>query len=570
MGPKQRKSLSSVSSQPYSDSPWKVLTRVELYQVLDQCDIPVSSEKLLKGELIELLESNLGEKDCRRWLEHYEKPLPSPNFGLTKTESGASSATRKERKSVPAYIAVANSNSDALGSVQDSPPNELCRGRALRRRNSMHASNAGERARGGSRSANKHTAFEPLDGPDSHTHSGGYATDESGIRHDKHFPGKNRRGSHMHAACNDELEIGADRWPTFAQDPILNIKSVLVHRNSKIATMITALLALVSLYNRYYYFFHEPNFCDSASLGDKFPTFTSCLKCPPNGHCKDGKLKCNAQYKRAIKYLNDKWQVVCVYDNEAFDLAEEMLIFIANRLRKLRGHHACSGNNLHDTFFANKNKKGNPPSFDRSVVLSEKEINDIIKLSFNYIEQHTVDTALSIMWNSIKSGNSLSRYRLKVVEPVSPDASPDTSVLQKHDSQASEKEIFVEALDSEASIMCEAKMFIQKWLVILGGILVTLLPPYFKITTRRRKASIMKKIKSIICRENRKDAATGLFVGPDSETILRLLRMELPKHKKILNEQLVKECCDCLEQNDPTIHKTLMSDSKHPFYWSSA
>ncbi|KAJ1614378.1 cysteine rich protein [Cryptosporidium canis] len=567
MGPKHRKSLSSISSQSYSDSPWKVLTRVELYQVLDQCDISVSSEKLLKGELIELLESNLDDKQCRKWLEHYEKPLPSPNFGLAKNEPTKKEPVVRERKSVPAYIAVANNNSDIINSIQGYNSNELSENRNLRRRNSMYTSNTEERAMECPRNTFEQMGIEQLNGHN-YARSNDFLANDTTDYHNNHAISKKKEDENC-LQPKQKMENRMNTPYNYIQTIILKIRSAPKSKASKIIFLVATIFIFFALYNHYYYFFHEPNFCNSTNLNNEIPNSKFCVRCPQNGQCRDGKLKCNVQYKKTIKYLNNKWQIVCVYDNEAFDLAEEMLTFITNKLRKLRGRHECTGNHLQDIFFPNKRKKNNSIDFDRSIVLSEKEINEIINLSFNYIEQNTVETALSIMWNSIKTGNSLSRYRLKMVEPPSTNSGQDLSTTYKHNSQSTEKECFIEALDSEASIICEAKIFIQKWMVIITGIIIMLLPPYLKITRRRRKAAITRKIKSIICRENRKDTVTGLFVGPDTETILRLLRVELPKYKKILNEELVKECCDYLEQNDPNIHKTLMSESRHPFYWFS-
>ncbi|KAH8582629.1 cysteine rich with two potential transmembrane domain regions [Cryptosporidium sp. chipmunk genotype I] len=568
MGPKQRKSLSSASSQSYSNSPWKALTRIELYQVLDQCDIPVSSEKLLKGELIELLEGNLDEEECRKWLKYYEKPLPNSGFGLRKNETPASNTVKKEiiareRKSVPAYIAVANTNSDVLNSIQGSPLNEFNGSRTLRRRNSMYSAHLGDGTK---------ESYEPKDSESanelkSNTLSDCCVTTNTKFHsRDDHL--NDNMGCEMHASTNDKLEVRAHDNKFLGHRVIGKAKMALMFMNSKMIIILATLFIFFALYNHYYYFFHEPNFCNSNLLSEKTLNFANCIKCPPNGHCKDGKLKCSTQYKKAIKYLNNKWQIVCIYDNEAFDLAEEMLTFITNKLRKLRGNRACGGNHLHDIFFPDKRKNSKILDFDRSIVLSEKEINDIIHLSFNYIEQSTVESALSIMWNSIKTGNSLTRYGLKLVERKNPELNSDLGA-KDNDSQSSEEGSFIEALDSETSVICEFKLFIQKWLVILTGIIAALLPLYFKIRRIRRKTEISRKIKAIIFRENRKDTKTGLFVGPDSETILRLLRVELPKYKKILNEQLVIEYCDELEQNDPNIHKTLMSESRHPFYWSS-
>ncbi|OII74931.1 uncharacterized protein cubi_03062 [Cryptosporidium ubiquitum] len=568
MGPKQRKSVSSVSSQSYSNSPWKALTRIELYQVLDQCDIPVSSEKLLKGELIELLEGNLGEEECRKWLEHYEKPLPNSDFGLNKNESTIpikKQIAAKERKSVPAYIALANQNSHVLNSTQNSPLNEVNVSKTLRRRNSMYTNNSGDRAKEISKEYSELKNFEFISELSNNTQSDFHVPNDTEFHIKNDSLNKNKLNE-THKLSNKNLE---DRmYKSLGQSMIVKTKKALRYMNSKLIIAFLTLFIFFALYNHYYYFFHEPFFCNSIELSEKTINSPFCIKCPPNGHCKDGKLKCNTQYKKAVKYLNNRWQIVCVYDNEAFDLAEEMLTFITNKLRKLRGNRECSGNHLNDIFFPDKRKNSKILGFDRSIVLSEKEINEIIHLSFNYIEQGTVESALSIMWNSIKTGNSLSRYGLRVVERKTPDSNQGLTTNNKK-GQSNEEERFFEALDSETSIICEAKLFIQKWVVILVFLIAVFLPLYFKIKRRRRKAEILAKIKSIICRENRKDT-TGLFVGPDSETILRLLRLELPKYKKILDEQLVLEYCDSLEQSDPNIHKTLMSESKHPFYWYSS
>ncbi|CUV07379.1 unnamed protein product [Cryptosporidium hominis] len=564
MGPKQRKSLSSVSSQSYSNSPWKALTRIELYQVLDQCDIPVSSEKLLKGELIELLEGNLDEEECRMWLEYYEKPLPNSDFGLRKNEPSTSDIKKevvvRERKSVPAYIAVANTNPDVLNSIQGSPLNEFSRSRTLRRRNSMYSDHSE-----GAKESCEQKNLESLNGLKKDTLSDYFAANGTEFYSRDNYSNEDI-SDEMHASSNDRPKARA--YKSLGQRIIGKTKIALKSINSKMIIILVALFIFFALYNHYYYFFHEPNFCNSNILSEKTLNPSNCIKCPPNGHCKDGNLKCNTQYKKAIKYLNNRWQIVCIYDNEAFDLAEEMLTFITNKLRKLRGNRACSGNSLYDVFFPDKRKNSKILDFDRSVALSEKEINDIIHLSFNYIEQSTVESAISIMWNSIKTGNSLTRYGLKVVKHKNPNLNSD-STSKNSDNQFIEEGSFIEALDSETSLICEAKLFIQKWVIILIGIIVIFLPLYFRIRTRRRKAELIRKIKAIICRENRKDTTTGLFVGPDSETILRLLRVEFPKYKKILNEELVIEYCDELEHNDPNIHKTLMSESKHPFYWSS-
>ncbi|KAK6589492.1 cysteine rich protein [Cryptosporidium xiaoi] len=540
MGPKQRKSLSSLSAQSYANSPWKSLTRVELYEVLDRCDIPVSSEKLLKGEIIEILEKNLSETECRKWLEHYNKSLPPsintldyPKKANFEIESPNNKKTIKGRQSVPAYIVVANQNSDAIFS-NSSPNSDINPSNKTRTRNSISGVYK-------SRSQNEND------------------TPSFCSKSDVLFEETNPVGTDDKKNLNEFAH--KQRYSCFSNATSRNMMKLFI-----IVSFTTLIFAV---YNHFKIFIKDPRFCDTNySFDSKVQGSNLCTSCPNNGHCENGILTCNQQFKKAIKYIKNKWQVLCIYDDEAFELSEEMLSYISKKLRRMKGNKSCNNTNIINLISKDKNDTDDD-IFDLSINMSELEVNNLIHLSFSYVETDVINNALSIMWSSIKNGNSLSKYRLKLRRISNFEPDNEASQMEVEKVGNIETTLYIEAIDSETSLICSAKLVIQKWIIIFSLIIGAVLPLYMFFSRRRQKYIVMKKIKEIIARENRKDTVSGLFIGPDVGTISRLLHKELPQYKGALSENTVAGYCDELEKNDKSIQKTIFSNSKTPFYWIS-
>ncbi|KAH7648404.1 cysteine rich protein [Cryptosporidium bovis] len=540
MGPKQRKSLSSLSTQSYANSPWKSLTRVELYEVLDRCDIPVSSEKLLKGEIIEILEKNLSETECRKWLEHYNKSLPPsintldyPKKANFEIESPNNKKTIKGRQSVPAYIVVANQNSDAIfpNSSQNS---DITSNNKTRTRNSI---------------------------------SGIY---NSRSRNENDTPSFCSKSDVLFGETNPVGTDDKKNLDKFAHKQRYSYLPNATSRNMMKVLIIVSFTTLIfAVYNHFKIFIKDPRFCDTNySFDNKVKGSNFCTSCPNNGHCENGILTCNQQFKKAIKYIKNKWQVLCIYDDEAFELSEEMLSYISKKLRRMKGNKSCNNTNIINLISKDKNDTDDD-IFDLSTNMSESEVNNLIHLSFSYVETDVINNALSIMWSSIKNGNSLSKYRLKLRRISNLEPDNEASQMEVGKVGNIETTLYIEAIDSETSLICSAKLVIQRCIIIFSLIIGAVLPLYMFFSRRRRKYIVMKKIKEIITRENRKDTVSGLFIGPDVGTISRLLHKELPQYKDALSESTVAGYCDELEKNDKSIQKTIFSNSKTPFYWIS-
>ncbi|KAH8739280.1 cysteine rich protein [Cryptosporidium ryanae] len=552
MGPKQRKSLSSISTQSYANSPWKSLTRAELYEVLDCCDIPISSEKLLKGEIIEILERNLSEAECKKWLEHYNKDFP-PSFNKLDypekvdfiTESPKKGKVVKGRQSVPAYIAVANQNSDTIFSKTFQNKDRTSNNTSRTRNSISGIYNLKSQA--------ENDVTAQITSGDLDLKIQSFCSKSSVLSEEKNS-----------VIINDKKEF-YEFTNKQNHSNLLNTTRISI---KKAFVIVIFIIVTFFVYNRLKIFIKDPKFCDTNYLFDNKNSHksNSCVLCPNNGHCENGILTCNQQFKKEIKYIKNKWQILCVYDDEAFELSEEMLSYISKKLRKMKGKKNCSNTNIVNLISKDINDTDDD-TFDISTNMSESEINNLIYLSFGYIERDVINNALSIMWSSIKNGKSLSKYRLKSRNINNLELHNNVPQGEPDKVEYNESTLYIEAIDSETSVICSAKFIIQKWTIISSLIIGTIIPLYIFFSRIRRKYIVMNKIKEIIIRENRKDTVSGLFIGPDASTISRLLHKELPQYKGNLSEDVVTQYCDELEKNDKSIQKTVFSNSKMPFYW---
>ncbi|EEA06725.1 uncharacterized protein CMU_014000 [Cryptosporidium muris RN66] len=566
MPPKQRKSIAAINSSGNTDSPWKLLTRMELFHVIDENNIPITSDKLLKADLINLIELHLNDSDCRKWLEYYEKPLPYPEFGKNNTNYNIGNTTNKKkgRYSVPAYLAVAELNTERLESDINFQENTMdSTQREMQNINVMETSSFSEEL-------------------DSNTYLKTKISSPILINRRKRDSISHKVDSNDNinttkvVAQDHNMETNKSSFylPSFkALFSLLYIFPSL--KKIIILSSITLLFSIgIILYNKYSIFILEPKFCDS-DLKSKDLKSSSCKICPVNGHCKYGILNCNFQYKKALRYIHGKWTVLCIYDDEAHDLAEEMLLYITSRLRKLKGYNLCyirDNNNLSK--------------------LSEHEINEMIKLSFNYYNEVIILNAISIMWNSIKNSNVLKKYRLTIstnklennqinrrnIDDIDNVSKPllkfdNTDIIVSNYSTISsnktnyENTIYIEAIDSQIPLLCQIKLYLKKWAAIYLGILLITWLLYYWDYKRKREKLIINKIRDIIYRENRKDITTGLFIGPDTLAIARLLRTELPQYRNYLTDNQVNKICRYVEVLDPNIQKTQLSDNNLPYYW---